>query len=241
MFTNPLTEVYLLFHQSVLLVFNHFNLFLQRDGPCIHLVHDHCQSFLKKVLGKFVQTEVIEAARSLSEVNIYIDSQLSDHHIFTGFLQHAKFVDFDKRQSCHFSDISYFMDRYQIVLGFSSNISDRVFDEFVEYQLLDHDDIPQSLWEMAEERMKGSDSIFVRMDVLWGYLGLVKTGDGCELKFQHLPRMGIHSHVHRRGSVTRILRKFSTFLTHGCVARSVRILVIPICTWLLAPGFGRSR
>ena len=85
-------------------------------------------------------------------------------------LQHAKFVDFDKRQSCHFSDISYFMDHYQIVLGFSSNVSDRVFDEFVEYQLLDHDDIPQSLWEMAEERMKGSDSVFVREWMSFGVI-----------------------------------------------------------------------
>ena len=86
LFTNPLTEVYLLFYQSVLPVFNHFNLFLQRDGPCVHLVHDHCQSLLKKVLGRFVQTEVIKAAHSLSEVNINIDSQLSDRHIFIGFL-----------------------------------------------------------------------------------------------------------------------------------------------------------
>ena len=58
-----------------------------------------------------------------------------------------------------------------------------VFDEFVENQLLDHNDIPQSLWEMAEEKMEDSNSVFVRMDVLWGYLGSVKTGDGCELKF----------------------------------------------------------
>ena len=82
------------------------------------------------------------------------------------------------------------MDRYQSVLGFSSNVSNRVFDEFVEYQLLDHDDVPQSLWETAKERIEGSDeSVFGRMDVLWGYLGSVKTGDECELKFQHLSRI----------------------------------------------------
>ena len=37
--------------------------------------------------------------------------------------------------------------------------------------------------------MEGSNSVFVRMDVLWSYLGSVKTGDGCELKFQHLSRI----------------------------------------------------
>ena len=33
---NLLTEIYLLFYQSVLPVFNHFNLFLQREDTCIH-------------------------------------------------------------------------------------------------------------------------------------------------------------------------------------------------------------
>ena len=43
-----------------------------------------------------------------------------------------------------------------------------------------------------------------------------------------------------RGPVTRILHKFSIFLTQSCVARTVRILLISSSTWLLAPGFGRS-
>ena len=29
----------------------------------------------------------------------------------------------------------------------------------------------------------------MRMDVLWGYLGSMKTGDGCNLKFQNLSRI----------------------------------------------------
>ena len=72
------------------------------------------------------------------------------------------------------------MDCYRSVLGFSSDTSDRVFDEFVEDQLFDHNDIPKSLWETAKKRIEGSDeSIFVRMDAIWGYLGSVKP---CSLK-----------------------------------------------------------
>ena len=44
LFDTPMTEVYLLFYQSILPVFNHFNQFLQREDPCIHLVHDCCES-----------------------------------------------------------------------------------------------------------------------------------------------------------------------------------------------------
>ena len=56
------------------------------------------------------------------------------------------------------------MDPYQSALGFSSNVSDRAFNEFVKYQVLDNNDIPQSLWELAKETVKGSDdSIFARI------------------------------------------------------------------------------
>jgi len=64
LFADPLTEVYLMFFQSVLPVFNHFNLFLQREAPCIHLIQGHCQSLLK-VLGRFVKSDVIKDAPSL--------------------------------------------------------------------------------------------------------------------------------------------------------------------------------
>ena len=70
LFADPLTEVYLTFFQSVLPVFNHFKLFLQREAPCIHLMQGHSQSLLKKVLGRFVQSDVIKDAPSLSEVSI---------------------------------------------------------------------------------------------------------------------------------------------------------------------------
>ena len=235
LFADPLTEVYLMFFQSVLPVFNHFNLFLQREAPCIHLIQGHCQSLLKKVLGRFVKSDVIKDAPSLSEVSIDLDSLLSDRDIFIGFvtrqtlrklendgdcspsdckkffrgirqfyeaafeyivakfplddvLEHAIFVNFERRESCNFSDVNYFMDRYQVALRFTANVSDMVFDEFVEYQLLDRGDSPQSVWDTASEELEGG-GVFVRMDVLWGFLGSMKTGDGCNLKFQNLSRI----------------------------------------------------
>ena len=59
LFEKPLTEAYLYFYQSSLSVFTEFNLFLQREDPCIHLVHDKCMSLLEKCLGRFVLISVI--------------------------------------------------------------------------------------------------------------------------------------------------------------------------------------
>ena len=56
-------EVYLLFYQAIP-VFNSFNKFLQREDPCIHLVHDQCMSLLKELIGKFIKINIIRAASS---------------------------------------------------------------------------------------------------------------------------------------------------------------------------------
>ena len=48
-YKDPMTEIYLLFHQSVLPMFMHFNLLPQREEPCIYLLHDEMNGFLKKL------------------------------------------------------------------------------------------------------------------------------------------------------------------------------------------------
>ena len=53
-----------------------------------------------------------------------------------------------------------------------------------------------------------------------------------------------HDIEHKRDRldpVTQFLCKCPIFLTHSCVALSVRIFVLSISTWLLAPGFTRTR
>ena len=48
-YKDPMTEIYLLFHWSVLPMFTHFNLLLQREEPCIYLLHDEMNTPLRKV------------------------------------------------------------------------------------------------------------------------------------------------------------------------------------------------
>ena len=87
LFEKPLTEVYLYFYQSSLSVFTEFNLFLQREDPCIHLVRDKCMSLLKKCLGRFVLISVIRNADGLTKVDYQNRAnQVSDRNLFIGFV-----------------------------------------------------------------------------------------------------------------------------------------------------------
>ena len=106
---TPMTEVYLLFYQSVLPVFNHFNQFLQREDPCIHLVHECCESLLKKLLVKFVKLSTIKTTATLVEVNIDIANQLSDDNIFIGFVTRQTLLKLEREGDCSPSDSKKFL------------------------------------------------------------------------------------------------------------------------------------
>lgn len=69
--------------------------------------------------------------------------------------------------------------------------SDQIFDEFVSYQLLKKEDIPEDVWDSAIEEVENSSSkqSFVRMDAIWAFLGVMKTGDKCNYKFGLLSRI----------------------------------------------------
>jgi hypothetical protein len=53
-FEDPMTEVYLLFYQSALQPFIHFNMFLQREDPIIPVVHEQTTLVLQKLASKFL-------------------------------------------------------------------------------------------------------------------------------------------------------------------------------------------
>lgn len=68
---------------------------------------------------------------------------------------------------------------------------DALNDEFVNYQLLETDDIPPEVWKTAKERKPEDEEMpsFVKMDVIWAYLGKKKSSDGCGLRFANLAKV----------------------------------------------------
>ena len=62
-FMLPMTEIHLLFYQSALQTFVHFNKFLQREDPLISVMCEQMNSFLTKLASKFLPVSTIKAAK----------------------------------------------------------------------------------------------------------------------------------------------------------------------------------
>ena len=57
-FSGPMTEIFLLFYQSVTSIFTRVHLLLQRDSPYIHFLYD---DVLKKLLGHFLAPSAMDS------------------------------------------------------------------------------------------------------------------------------------------------------------------------------------
>ena len=78
-----MTEVYLKFHQSVILIFTRFNPTLQREEPSIFLLEEGMTSFLRRLCGKFLSLD--ELRNNSNPLNADIQNQLPDDNLFIGF------------------------------------------------------------------------------------------------------------------------------------------------------------
>nr|XP_033948172.1 uncharacterized protein LOC117453467 [Pseudochaenichthys georgianus] len=84
-FSNPMTEVYLLFYQATLPVFSTFSLLLQREKSSIFLLHDEIRSFIRKLLSKFLKPAALQH-QELHDI-LYKDpsNQLPGEKLVIGF------------------------------------------------------------------------------------------------------------------------------------------------------------
>ena len=88
-----MTEVYLLFLQSVTPLFTNFNGFLQKEELIVNLLHEEMQKFMNKLATRFVKSEVIqqlnEEKRSFSALNMSRENQRDDQNIHIGLLTNS--------------------------------------------------------------------------------------------------------------------------------------------------------
>lgn len=67
----------------------------------------------------------------------------------------------------------------------------KLAEEFVDYQLLREEDIPQTIWDKAKvEPFKEDGDTYNRMDVLWHYFSTLKSGDGRQ-RFKRLSKIAM--------------------------------------------------
>jgi len=80
-FTDSMTEVYLMFFQSVLPCFTHCNQFLHREGPLIHVLQPQLEKLLKKILAKFIKPAVIAEGLKNDNGLLSVDFKDKANHV----------------------------------------------------------------------------------------------------------------------------------------------------------------
>ena len=86
-FEDPMTEVYLLFYESVLPTFTHINLLLLREDPNIYLVADAIRSFLRKFLSRFLTFHAIKSVDDITLVDFQDETNhVDDSKVTVGFV-----------------------------------------------------------------------------------------------------------------------------------------------------------
>ena len=82
-FEDPMTEVYLKFHQSVIPTFTRFNLALQSEESSIFLLEEEMTNFPKRLCGKFLSLDELRNNSNL--LNADIQNQLPNDNLFVGY------------------------------------------------------------------------------------------------------------------------------------------------------------
>lgn len=89
----------------------------------------------------------------------------------------------------HFSQSNISLFRFNHLLPYNQpREQDQLNDEFLEYQMMEEEDIPASIWGEAVIRTN-EDGVYHRMDCLWGYLGSLKNRASGILKVPKLSKV----------------------------------------------------
>ena len=85
--------------------------------------------------------------------------------------------------------INFVSPRFGVLLPFQSpRQMDVLPEEFVEYQLLQNEDIPPHVWDKAS--IVDDDHTYQRMDIVWHHISTLKAPDG-RLRFSHLSKIAM--------------------------------------------------
>ena len=93
-------------------------------------------------------------------------------------LRHSIFTDISKRESASIDDVLFFVEKFYLNLN-PETIS-LLSEQFLDYQLLNDHDIPDSVWQSACT-MDDDRNKYYRVDILWGYISQMK---GCIGKYR---------------------------------------------------------
>ena len=96
--------------------------------------------------------------------------------------KHSIFADISKRESLSIDDVLSFVEKFH--LSFIPETINLLSERFLNYQLLNDHDIPDSVWQNACT-MDDDGNKYHRVDILWGYISQMKDCIG-KLRFDVL-------------------------------------------------------
>ena len=155
-FNDPMTEVYLLFLQSVTTLFTNFNQFPQKEEPLVYLLHEVMQKFMNRLASWFVKPEVIEQlneekkyflALSMSRENTRDDQNIQSSLLTKSLLKKLLEEDIGDRKAGVFFDSAreLYETAYKYCIkwlplddGFYKNCT---FADFAKHQSIDFEQI----------------------------------------------------------------------------------------------------
>ena len=104
----------------------------------------------------------------------------------------SQFVDFEVKEQCDFTMVCTFVKRYPKLLNFTNTELDKLNEEFLDYQALPKDAIPQTVWDNAvcyEVGEGDQKKTYHRMDAIWSYLVKMKIPGMDIYRFSKLGRV----------------------------------------------------
>lgn len=107
-------------------------------------------------------------------------------------IRNSEFVNFSKKEECDFSMVCTFIERYPKLLSFTDKELDKVCEEFLDYQAMSRDEIPQNVWDEAVCHEQGDGStkvIYHRMDRIWGHIWDMKLPGTDTARFARLAKI----------------------------------------------------
>ena len=207
-FINPLLKPALIFQQSSIKLFIHFNLLLQHGEPSIHIRTNSMETLGRIIGSRFIRPEIMSGISSITELDLNEDSIFKENStIFLGgttktelvrllnegdcsqqefdlfhsaahmyytsafnyiIICNAMWIDVPNRKESRWENVEFFLEQFpSFFVGIDT---DKVFEEFVDYQTLWDEDIDQEAWKEAEvidRTNEGDEEVFhCRADVL---------------------------------------------------------------------------
>ena len=146
------------------------------------------QNLLKKLfnggeIDKLQYNNVLEAGRALYKESLrYVVKKID---MIDTLWKHAVWVDFFSRETAKWTDIEYFISRFEGIIQFDNQEIDMLYEEFVDYKTLSINDLLEDvLTDAVTQENKNLDEY--RIYIIWYYLYQMKSPAASNCRFQYL-------------------------------------------------------